>query len=82
MADETAVVGGVDTHSDFHRAAVIASVGRHPATASFPTAPDGYRRLPKWMRSHGDVMAVGVEGIGAYGAERADEPTRLRRTVP
>ncbi|MEU1597894.1 hypothetical protein ABZ468_34920 [Streptomyces sp. NPDC005708] len=28
MADETAVVGGVDTHTDFHQAAVIDSIGR------------------------------------------------------
>ncbi|MFI9325901.1 IS110 family transposase [Kitasatospora aureofaciens] len=71
MADEIAVVGGVDTHTDFHQAAVIDSIGRHLATESFPTDPDGYRRLLDWLRSHGDVMAVGVEGTGAYGAELA-----------
>ena len=42
MADEIAVVGGVDTHTDFHQAAVIDSVGRHLATEAFPTTPDGY----------------------------------------
>ncbi|MDX3767878.1 MULTISPECIES: hypothetical protein [unclassified Streptomyces] len=59
MADQIAVVSGVDTHTDFHQAAVI---GRHQATALFPTTPDGYRRLLEWMRLHGDVLAVGVEG--------------------
>ncbi|MET7552056.1 IS110 family transposase, partial [Streptomyces sp. NPDC005479] len=69
MAEQTAVVGGVDTHTDFHQAAVIDSVGRHLATAPFPTTPDGYRRLLEWMHSYGDLMAVGVEGTGAYGSE-------------
>ncbi|MFI1524899.1 IS110 family RNA-guided transposase [Kitasatospora cineracea] len=71
MADEIAVVGGVDTHTDFHQAAVIDSIGRHLATEAFPTDPAGYRRLLDWLRSHGDVMAVGVEGTGAYGSELA-----------
>ncbi|MFF1848043.1 IS110 family transposase [Streptomyces sp. NPDC058217] len=71
MADQIAVVGGVDTHTDFHQAAVIDTIGRHLATAPFPTTPDGYRRLLEWMRLHGDVLAVGVEGTGAYGSELA-----------
>ncbi|MFF9647294.1 IS110 family RNA-guided transposase [Kitasatospora aureofaciens] len=71
MADAIAVVGGVDTHTDFHQAAVIDSIGRHLATESFPTNPDGYRRLLAWLHSHGDLMAVGVEGTGAYGSELA-----------
>jgi transposase len=69
MAEQPAVVGGVDTHTDFHQAAVIDTIGRHLATAPFPTTPDGYRRLLEWMHSHGDLMAVGVEGTGAYGSE-------------
>ncbi|WP_245790311.1 IS110 family transposase [Streptomyces monashensis] len=71
MADQIVVVGGVDTHTDFHQAAVIDYIGRRLATAPFPTTPDGYRRLLEWMRSHGDVLAVGVEGTGAYGSELA-----------
>ncbi|MET7379868.1 transposase [Streptomyces sp. NPDC005526] len=71
MADEMAVIGGVDTHTDFHQAAVIDSLGRHLATEAFPTTPDGYRRLLEWLRWHGEVIAVGVEGTGAYGSELA-----------
>ncbi|MGW7003142.1 IS110 family transposase [Streptomyces sp. NPDC054933] len=71
MADEITVIGGVDTHTDFHQAAVIDSIGRHLATEAFPTTHDGYRRLLQWLRSHGEVMAVGVEGTGAYGSELA-----------
>lgn len=71
MADQITVVGGVDTHTDFHQAAVIDSVGRHLATAAFSTTPDGYHRLLEWLRTHGEVLAVGVEGTGAYGSELA-----------
>ncbi|MFE7133886.1 IS110 family transposase [Streptomyces sp. NPDC057638] len=71
MADETAVVGGIDTHTDFHQAAVIDSIGRHLATERFETTPEGYQRLLDWLCSHGEVLAVGIEGTGAYGAEIA-----------
>ncbi|WTW96022.1 IS110 family transposase [Streptomycetaceae bacterium NBC_01309] len=71
MADATAVVGGIDTHTDIHQAAVVDTVGRHLATEAFETTPAGYRRLLDWLSSHGEVRAVGVEGTGAYGAEVA-----------
>jgi transposase len=70
-ADEIAVIGGIDTHTDTHQAAVIDTVGRHLATEPFPTSPAGYQQLLDWLRSHGEVLAVGVEGTGAYGAELA-----------
>jgi transposase len=71
MAEQTIVVGGVDTHADCHQAAVIDTLGRHLATEAFPTTPGGYRALLAFLRSHGTVSAVGVEGTGAYGAELA-----------
>ncbi|MFD9226183.1 IS110 family transposase [Streptomyces sp. NPDC060064] len=77
MAEQIAVVGGIDTHTDFHQAAVIDAIGRHLATEAFPTTPDGYRRLLDWLCSHGEIMAVGVEGTGAYGSELA----RFRRSA-
>jgi transposase len=69
MTDHLQVIGGIDTHTDFHQAAVIDTVGRHLATEAFPTTPHGYRALLAFLRSHGTVTAVGVEGTGAYGAE-------------
>ncbi|RNL74101.1 hypothetical protein EBF04_10140 [Streptomyces sp. I6] len=67
------MIGGIDTHTDLHtdlhQAAVIDGIGRHLATERFETTPEGYRRLLDWLRSHGEVLAVGVEGTGAYGAE-------------
>ncbi|MFF5861100.1 IS110 family transposase [Streptomyces sp. NPDC012751] len=70
-ADEIAVIGGIDTHTDLHQAAVIDGIGRHLATEAFATTPEGYQRLLNWLRSHGEVLAVGIEGTGAYGAEIA-----------
>ncbi|MFE7468238.1 IS110 family transposase [Streptomyces sp. NPDC057499] len=66
-----AVIGGVDTHTDIHQAAVIDSVGRHLDTQSFETTSAGYGRLLAWLRAQGDVIAVGMEGTGAHGAELA-----------
>jgi transposase len=62
------VVGGVDTHMDVHVAAVLARTGALLGTAEFPTTLGGHRELLRWMRSFGDLAAVGVEGTGNYGA--------------
>lgn len=62
------VTGGVDTHRDTHHAAVVDAVGRAVADAQFPTTPAGYRQLLGWLRGHGDLDRVGVEGTGSYGA--------------
>lgn len=62
------VTGGVDTHADFHVAAVIDALGRHLGHETFPASPVGYRALIAWLGSHGPVARVGVEGTGAYGA--------------
>ena len=61
------VTGGVDTHRDVHVAAALDERGALLGTASFPTIPGGYRRLVAWLRGHGQVVAVGVEGTGSYG---------------
>jgi transposase len=77
----THVIGGVDTHGDTHHAAVIDSLGRHLADREFPTTRAGYRSLESWLRSHGTVTAIGIEGTGAYGAELARALTRSGLTV-
>ncbi|MFF7564847.1 IS110 family transposase [Streptomyces pseudovenezuelae] len=70
-APEIAVIGGIDTHTDVHQAAVIDSVGRHLDTQSFATNSAGYEQLLAWLHSQGEVIGVGMEGTGAYGAELA-----------
>ncbi len=62
------VTGGVDTHKDSHVAAALDEVGRVLGTEVFPATPSGYRRLLQWMGAFGDVVAVGVEGTGSWGA--------------
>ncbi len=62
------VTGGVDTHGEVHVAAVIDAVGRILGTSSFPSTPAGCRGLLRWLRGHGQVARVGVEGTGSFGA--------------
>jgi transposase len=75
------VIGGVDTHGDTHHAAIIDTLGRELADRQFPTTISGYRDLLTWMRSHGTLTAVGVEGTGSYGAELARVLTAAGVTV-
>ena len=79
--DGPEITGGVDTHGLTHHAAVVDSVGRHLADREFPATIRGYRDLLDWMRSHGTLIAVGVEGTGAYGAELARVLTSAGVTV-
>jgi transposase len=61
------VTGGVDTHGHTHHAAVLDYIGRQLGDREFPTSPAGYRALLQWMRGHGVLDRVGVEGTGTYG---------------
>ncbi|MGJ6122489.1 transposase [Mycolicibacterium sp. Y3] len=62
------IIGGVDTHTATHHAAVIDSRGRPFDDAEFPATSTGYAAMLTWMRSQGKLSQVGVEGTGAYGA--------------
>jgi transposase len=62
------VTGGVDTHGQTHHAAVLDQVGRRLNDREFSTTPVGYRRMLAWLRDHGELQRVGVEGTGTYGA--------------
>jgi transposase len=62
------ITGGVDTHKDVHVAAALDGLGRVLGTESFPATATGYRQLDEWMRSFGELDAVGIEGTGAWGA--------------
>jgi transposase len=62
------VTGGVDTHKDAHLAAALDELGRVLGSEVFPATPAGYRRLLRWLRAFGEVVAVGVEGTGSWGA--------------
>jgi transposase len=62
------VIGGVDTHKELHVAAVLDELGRLLATATFPATALGYRQFTRWLCGFGEVLAVGVEGTGSWGA--------------
>src|SRR5262245_9324408 len=62
------VTGGVDTHSDTHTAAVLDSTGRLLGHHQFPATPTGYTALLDWLRTFGQLVLVGIEGTGSYGA--------------
>src|SRR3954451_2394036 len=62
------VVGGVDTHSEIHRAAVLDALGRELGDREFPATTAGYQALLGWLQSFGELMRVGVEGTSSYGA--------------
>jgi len=69
MTDQrSAVVAGVDAHTDEHHVAVVDLQGRLLGAAAFPTTAAGYARLISWLRGHGEVDRVGVESTGAYAA--------------
>ncbi|MEX2134813.1 MAG: transposase, partial [Acidimicrobiia bacterium] len=67
VGNPDAVIGGVDTHADTHVAAVVNHVGGVLGIESFSTTSNGYRQLVSWLRSHGELALVGVEGTGSYG---------------
>jgi transposase len=63
------VIGGVDTHGATHHAAALnAATGKLLGDREFPAAPAGYRQLLHWLQSFGQVIQVGMEGTGSYGA--------------
>jgi len=62
------VTGGVDTHADVHVAAAVDANGGVLGVETFATTPRGYAELADWLAGFGEVVRVGVEGTGAYGA--------------
>jgi transposase len=66
--EPVAVIGGVDTHAGVHVAAAADHLGGVLGTAAFPTTRAGYRLLLRFLRSFGQLQAVGVEGTGSYGS--------------
>jgi len=62
------VIGGVDTHKHTHYAAAIDDQGRLLGHREFPANDGGYQRLLTWMRSQGQVLTIGVESTGSFGA--------------
>ena len=68
IVETRAITGGVDTHLDVHVAAALDANGGVLGIESFPTTTAGYQQLFDWLRGFGELIRVGVEGTGAYGA--------------
>ena len=62
------VVGGVDPHADTFHVAALTAVGKVIGDAEFPTTAAGYRRAIRFLTGHGELIRVGVESAGSYGA--------------
>ena len=75
------IYGGVDTHQDVHVAAVVDGVGRVLGSESFAVEESGYRRMVTWFESRGQLVRVGVEGTGSYGAGLARYLTEMNIEV-
>ncbi len=75
------VTAGVDTHADVHVAAVVDHVGGVLGIEAFETTEAGCQRLVDWVRAHGVVHLVGVEGTGSYGAGLTRHLERVGITV-
>jgi len=61
------VFGGVDSHRDTIHVAVVDGLGRMIADREFATTVEGYQDALGWLRGHGTVTGVGVEGTSSYG---------------
>ena len=67
--DEPWVVAGVDTHKDTHHvAAGSAATGAGLGDMRVPATPAGYDQPRDFVRSHGRIRMIGIEGTGSYGA--------------
>lgn len=62
------IIGGVDTHADTHTVAALDELGRMLGHATFPATIEGHLGLHAWLSTRGDLIAVGIEGTGSYGA--------------
>ena len=62
------VFAGVDTHKELHVAAVIDAGEAVLGTRSFSTTRAGYRAMLAWIAGFGQLVRIGVEGTGSYGA--------------
>jgi transposase len=82
MANSTAgVIGGVDTHKHTNHAAVIDLNGQLLGDREFLADARGHDVLLAWIKSYGEVQAIGIEGTGFYGAALAQSLTRAGEHV-
>ena len=62
------VTVGVDTYKHFHVAHAVDQLGRPLGTHRLAATPAGYRGFVSWAHTLGQLVAVGIEGPGHFGA--------------
>ena len=75
------VYGGIDTHADTHHVAVIDVHGRPLGDVRVPATAAGYRQAVRFIGRWPQVVKVGVECTGSYGAAVTRELTAAGHTV-
>jgi transposase len=82
LAELVELVIGVDTHTDTHTAAVVATdTGAVLATATVTADEDGYAELVALAETHGGLRGWAIEGTGGYGAGLARHLDQLGELV-
>lgn len=76
-----ALVAGIDTHKLTHHIAIVDHLGRAVGDQEFTTTTTGYEQAIDFLRSHGNLHRVGVEGTGSYGAGIARKLAQTGFTV-
>jgi transposase len=59
---------GVDTHKHEHAVCALDHLGQILAEQTISADRRGYAQLASWIRQLPDVVVVGIEGAGSYGA--------------
>ncbi|WP_422879945.1 IS110 family transposase [Microbacterium protaetiae] len=80
LSPATELVAGVDTHKNTHHVAILDHVRKPVADREFRADGRGYAQVVAFLHAHGDVVCVGVEGTGSYGAGLSR--ARMRRGRP
>ncbi|GAA5135501.1 IS110 family RNA-guided transposase [Pseudonocardia adelaidensis] len=82
LAELVELVIGVDTHTDTHTAAVVATdTGAVLATIAVTADADGYGELVALAEAHGGLRGWAIEGTGGYGAGLARHLDQLGELV-
>jgi transposase len=68
VLNDSAVIGGADTHADTIHVAALDAVGRELGDAEFSTTPVGYTEALAFLASFGQLGVLGIEGTSSYGA--------------
>jgi transposase len=78
---ERQVFGGVDTHGRTHHVVAVDAAGQVLGDQEFAATPEGYSALIGWLRQRGEIVKIGIEGTGSYGAGLARVAAAARLAV-